>query len=148
MTLALWALREKHFSLVKLYLWSLIFRQSDWPDAGYRWQCNAGLEIKSIPTSPRRLQCYAGTSVIVNPAWVLGFALVFIRPYVYAYAYYYYHASSVLWQALVIMRFGSYICIWHVQGLLALTFISALFALHKTYTWKKKFKIKKRGWKK
>ena len=36
-----------------------------WLIVRYRWWCNAGQEIESIPVSPRHLQCYAGTSIII-----------------------------------------------------------------------------------
>ena len=42
-------IRMSNFSLIKFYSWCQIFRQSDYNTA---WQCNAGIEIKSIPTSP------------------------------------------------------------------------------------------------
>ena len=48
------------------------FRQSDWLDAGLHWQCNVGIEIKSILASSQCLRLYADANIIiVNQSLVL-----------------------------------------------------------------------------
>ena len=48
------------------------FQQSDWLDAGIYWQCNVGIEIKSILASSQCLRLYAGANIIiVNQSLVL-----------------------------------------------------------------------------